>query len=57
MADEKNEKTCAHPGCKCPALKDGKYCSPHCETAPEEVICGCGHQACRTAGAEGAQVA
>jgi hypothetical protein len=56
MADEKHEKTCAHPGCDCPALKGEKYCSPHCETAPEEVICGCGHEGCSTAGAEGAQV-
>ncbi|HWQ32025.1 MAG TPA: hypothetical protein VNQ79_04010 [Blastocatellia bacterium] len=46
MAD--NENKCAHPGCNCPALPDEKYCSPHCETAPDEVICGCGHQGCQS---------
>jgi hypothetical protein len=58
MADQSNQNECAHPSCTCPVPGGEKYCGPHCETAPETaVICGCGHQACRTAGAEGAQVA
>ena len=54
MASDKNENTCAHPGCNCVPMKDEKYCSPHCETAPDEVMCGCGHAECEArAGATG----
>ena len=47
MEDQREEKQCAHPSCDCLASGDEKYCSPHCETAPEtEIACGCGHAAC-----------
>jgi hypothetical protein len=46
MDIDKNENTCAHPGCNCAPVKGEKYCSPHCETAPNEVMCGCGHVEC-----------
>ena len=50
MADQSNQNQCAHPNCDCLVTKDEKYCSPHCEAAPEtEVMCGCGHPACQTA--------
>jgi hypothetical protein len=58
MEDERSENQCAHPGCGCAASPDEKYCSPHCEAAPEEIICGCGHVGCVTgAAAERAGVA
>ena len=50
MANEKIDKDkteCANLSCDCPVSQDDKYCSPHCETAPEsEIVCGCGHAAC-----------
>jgi len=50
MADILDEKQCAHPACDCPVTGGEKYCSTHCETAPEsEITCGCGHVACLTA--------
>lgn len=48
MAVEKSENQCAHPGCNCSVAKDEKWCSPHCETSPNEIICGCGHTGCVT---------
>lgn len=45
MVDQ-TENQCAHPGCNCVVAQDEKWCSPHCETAPDEVICGCGHATC-----------
>lgn len=47
--DERDDNMCANLSCDCPAAADEKYCSPHCETAPEaEIACGCGHAACVT---------
>jgi hypothetical protein len=46
MEDERGRDQCAHPGCGCAAPRDEKHCSPHCEAAPEEIICGCGHDDC-----------
>ncbi|MBS1791703.1 MAG: hypothetical protein JST85_28605 [Acidobacteria bacterium] len=43
---DKQENRCAHPGCSCSTTQDEKYCSPYCETAPPEAICGCGHADC-----------
>lgn len=49
MTDSKTDRPCAHPGCNCTVAKNEKWCSPHCETAPEfEAICGCGHEKCVT---------
>jgi hypothetical protein len=50
MADILEDKQCAHPACDCPVTGGDKYCSPHCESAPEsEISCGCGHAACLVA--------
>jgi len=58
MEDERSENQCAHPGCDGAAARDEKFCSPHCETAPEEIICGCGNADCVTgAAAERAWIA
>jgi hypothetical protein len=46
MANEQEQKQCAHPGCNCTVAQDEKWCSPHCETAPTEALCGCGHTQC-----------
>lgn len=46
MAKQNTEKQCAHPGCECPVPQGETWCSPHCEAAPTEAICGCGHAAC-----------
>jgi hypothetical protein len=50
MANENREReqaVCANSSCDCPVSQDDKYCSPHCETAPEsEIVCGCGHADC-----------
>jgi hypothetical protein len=51
MALKEEQNTCAHTGCNCPIAQDEKYCSPHCEAAPTEVICGCGHAQCQAAAA------
>jgi hypothetical protein len=48
MADERIEGRCEHPGCDCPVAQGERWCSPHCETAPDEVMCGCGHAGCVT---------
>jgi hypothetical protein len=45
MAD-KTENQCTHPGCNCTVAENEKWCSPHCETAPDEIMCGCGHAVC-----------
>jgi metallothionein len=41
-------KKCAHPACKCEALKDSKYCSQYCSDASStvELSCNCGHSGC-----------
>jgi hypothetical protein len=47
MVDEELEKPCAHLACECTVMGDEEYCSPHCETAPDdEISCGCGHAVC-----------
>jgi hypothetical protein len=42
-------ETCRHPACSC-AVTDGRFCSPHCESASTDVethsTCECGHEAC-----------
>jgi hypothetical protein len=47
----KEVEKCAHPACKCLVPSNsphGKYCSVHCQNAPEtsDVKCGCGHPGC-----------
>lgn len=48
MADEKEVKRCAHPGCGCPADEDSDYCSAYCEGAGDtaEIDCECGCPTC-----------
>ena len=48
MADEER-KTCAHPGCLCPADGDSKYCSAYCHGAGDnvEMLCDCGCPTCQ----------
>ena len=46
MTNERIENQCAHPSCNCTVEQDEKWCSPHCEGAPQEVVCGCGHAEC-----------
>ena len=49
MAEVKETKQCAHPGCVCNAREDSKYCSAYCEGAKgkPEVQCACGHPGCK----------
>ncbi len=40
---------CAHPGCKCNARPQQRFCSDHCAksgTASTGASCGCGHTGC-----------
>lgn len=46
MANQITENQCSHPGCNCTVAQGEQWCSPHCETAPDEVLCGCGHTGC-----------
>jgi hypothetical protein len=47
MVDKELEKPCAHLVCECTVMGDEEYCSPHCETAPDdEISCSCGHAVC-----------
>lgn len=46
MQNDQNENQCAHTGCNCTVPSGEKYCSPHCETVTEELLCGCGHAGC-----------
>ena len=46
MTDDKTQNQCAHSGCNCTVAQGEKWCSPHCETAPDESICGCLHAMC-----------
>ncbi|MBA2339680.1 MAG: hypothetical protein H0V88_04750 [Pyrinomonadaceae bacterium] len=48
MADETNEKKCAHPSCSCTVAQNEKYCSEYCANARNvmEISCNCRHPAC-----------
>ena len=49
MADERNEKKCAHPSCSCTVAQNEKYCSTYCANARDvmEISCNCDHPGCR----------
>ncbi|HVG35772.1 MAG TPA: hypothetical protein VM911_22160 [Pyrinomonadaceae bacterium] len=49
MADESNQKKCAHPSCSCVVSGEDKYCSEYCNDAKDltEIGCGCEHPSCR----------
>ena len=49
MADENNEKKCAHPSCTCTVSGGDKYCSEYCRDARDlmEIACNCEHPGCR----------
>lgn len=47
----KEDRTCAHPGCPCPADPGSDYCSPQCQFADDgsAMACPCNHAVCRQA--------
>lgn len=49
MADEGNDKKCAHGSCDCTVSGNDKYCSEYCREARDvtEIGCGCEHPGCR----------
>jgi hypothetical protein len=49
MADERDERKCAHGNCRCRVSGEDEYCSEYCRDAGDitEIGCGCEHAGCR----------
>ncbi len=48
--DDVSRGQCTHEGCGCAASRIDSFCSTHCESAPDESVCGCGHTECINSG-------